>query len=78
MSALGILASLVAAWAFHDSSIALLGYGLAVATVWSNGVLFNFSAAEIHADLAPQWAVVLGPLTSMASVIAAIAGLIFR
>ena len=69
MSVLGIIASLTTAWVLHGTSWAIAGYILAVATVWSNGILLNFSTEEIHADAAPVWAVVAGPSTAILSFI---------
>jgi hypothetical protein len=78
VSAIGILASLVAAWALHGSAMALFGYGLAAITIFSNGILFNFSVAEIQADIAPPWAIILGPLSGFVSIAVAVVSVIMR
>lgn len=58
--------------------MAIFGYRLAAITIFSNGILFNFSAAEIQADIAPPWAVILGPLSSLMSIAAAVVSVIIR
>lgn len=72
MSFLGILASLFVAWSLHGTSWAMAGYALAAATVWTNGILFNFSIEDIHNDLAPPWAVIGGPSSAITSFVAAV------